>query len=485
MLEDLIKERRRKLARLQEAGFEAYPPRAPHGRPVAEVLAAFEEGKEATLNGRIMALRDQGGVVFLDLRDESGTMQAILKKEDLPTGQAGLPAFELWKEVLDRGDFVSVSGKLLTTRRGEKSVQAEKLAMLAKSLRPLPTEHFGIEDEELRLRQRYLELVLDPEVREMFRKKTAFWEAFREFLKKEGFLEVELPVLESLPGGAEAEPFVTHMNALDTDFYLRISLELPLKKLLVGGYEKVFELGRIFRNEGIDREHLQDYTQLEFYWAYHDYRDLMKLTRRMYQEVIQRTTGGLKTPYQGEVLDWSGEWPEVDYVAAFKEETGVDLIHATADDLRVKAESLGLKLEPNLGKGRLIDLIYKKTVRPKLIQPCFLINPPVEIEPLAKRIPGNPAQVERLQIMAGGTELGKGFSELNDPLDQRARFEEQMSLRAAGDKEAQQLDEEFLTALEYGMPPAAGFGISERLFAVLMDKPIREVQFFPLMRPKE
>ncbi len=482
MLEDLIKERRRKLARLQEAGFEAYPARVPRGRPAADILADFAEGREATLNGRVMALRDQGGVVFLDLRDESGTLQVILKKEDLP-------AFELWKEVLDRGDFISVSGKLLTTKRGEKSVQAEKMAMLAKSLRPLPTEHFGIEDEEIRLRQRYLELALNPEVREMFRKKTAFWEAFREFLKKEGFLEVELPVLESLPGGAEAEPFMTHMNALDADFYLRISLELPLKKLLVGGYEKVFELGRIFRNEGIDREHLQDYTQLEFYWAYHDYRDLMKLTRRMYQAVIQATTGGLQTPYQGQVLDWSGEWPEVDYVAAFKEETGMDPIHSTTDDLWVKAAALGIKLEDpsagwRMGKGRLIDLIYKKTVRPKLIQPCFLINPPVEIEPLAKRIPGNPAQVERLQIMAGGTELGKGFSELNDPLDQRARFEEQMSLRAAGDKEAQRLDEDFLAALEYGMPPAAGFGISERLFAVLMDKPIREIVFFPLMRPR-
>ncbi len=481
MLDELIRERLRKLEEIRSAGIDPYPVQSPKHAPVARVLEEFEgstEGKSATVNGRIMALRDQGGLVFLDLRDETGAIQAILKKEELPD-------FEFWKSVLDRGDLVSITGSLIITKRGEKSVSAVKLVMLAKSLRPLPTEHFGIEDEELRLRQRYLELILEPEAKEMFRKKTAFWETFRAILKEKGFLEVELPVLEPLPGGAEAEPFKTHHNALDTDFYLRISLELPLKKLLVGGYEKVFEIGRIFRNEGIDREHLQDYTQLEFYWAYHDYRDLMKHLRPMYQNVIQRTIGGLKTAYQGQEIDWSGEWPEVDYVKAFTEANDMDPVHASADDLRLKAEALGLSPEPSLGKGRLIDLIFKKTVRPTLVQPCFLINPPVEIEPLAKRLPSNPAQVERLQIMAGGTELGKGFSELNDPLDQRARFEEQMKLREAGDTEAQHLDEDFLEALEYGMPPAAGFGVSERLFAVLMDKPIREIQFFPLMRPKD
>ncbi len=478
MREDLIRERRRKLEAIQKAGFDPFPARTPAGKTIGAVLSKFEEDAPAAIRGRIMGTRDQGGVVFLDVRDETGQLQVILKKDTLPQ-------FDFWKDVLDRGDFVAVNGKLLTTKRGEKSLGADSLTLLAKSLRPLPTEWYGLEETELRLRQRYLELLLNEETREMFRKKAVFWETFRDFLKKDGFLEVELPVLESLPGGAEAEPFTTHHNALDTDFFLRISLELPLKKLLVGGYEKVFEIGRIFRNEGIDREHLQDYTQLEFYWAYHDYHDLMKLLQKMYQEVIEKTTGGLKTKYQGEEIDWSGQWPEVDYVEVFEKANNLNPIHATVEDLRAKATKLGLRPESDLGKGRLIDLIYKKTVRPKLIQPCFLVNPPVEIEPLAKRLEKNPAQVERLQIMAGGTELGKGFSELNDPLDQRQRFEEQMKLRAAGDKEAQQLDEDFLEALEFGMPPAAGFGVSERLFSVLMDKPIRETVFFPLMRPKE
>jgi lysyl-tRNA synthetase class 2 len=265
---------------------------------------------------------------------------------------------------------------------------------------------------------------------------------------------------------------------------MRISLELPLKKLLVGGFENVFEIGRIFRNEGIDREHLQDYTQLEFYWAYHDYHDLMKLIEKTYKKVIKATCGGLTTRWNGQTIDWSKKWKKVDYVKAFKKANGMDPTKATREKLVAKAKELGVAVDENTGKGRLIDLIYKKTVRPMLVEPCFLINPPVEIEPLAKRHAGNPAVVERVQVMACGTELGKGFSELNDPDDQRARFEDQMKLREAGDAEAQYLDEEFLEALEQGMPPAAGFGVSERLFAILMDKPIRETVFFPLMRPK-
>jgi lysyl-tRNA synthetase class 2 len=313
-----------------------------------------------------------------------------------------------------------------------------------------------------------------------------FWETFRNALKKEGFLEVELPVMENLPGGAEAEPFKTHHNALDTDFYLRISLELPLKKLLVGGFDKVFEIGRVFRNEGIDREHLQDYTALEFYWAYRDYNDVMALTEKMYKEVVQKTCGSMVTVRDGREIDWSKKWEKVDYVAVFKKENqGLDPVSAERDELFARAKDLGLAPEKNAGRGRLIDLIFKKTVRSKLIEPCFLVDPPVVIEPLAKRKPENPDVVERFQIVAGGTELGKGFSELNDPLDQRARFEEQMKLREAGDAEAQHLDEDFIEALEYGMPPAGGFGVSERLFAVLMDRPIRETIFFPLMRPKK
>ncbi|KKW48338.1 MAG: Lysine-tRNA ligase [Parcubacteria group bacterium GW2011_GWA1_59_11] len=481
MLEDLISERRKKLEKLKQAGIDPYPLRVKRTALISEALGKFaallKSKKKISVAGRLLGLRDQGNLIFADIEDASGRIQAVLKRDDLKD-------FALWKDVLDRGDFVSVTGTIFKTKRGEKSIAAREVQMLAKSLRPLPSTWYGLEETEVRLRERYLDLLLNPETRELFRKKDVFWNAFRDILKKEGFLEVELPVLEALPGGAEAEPFRTHHNALDTDFYLRISLELPLKKLLVGGYEGVFEIGRIFRNEGIDKEHLQDYTQLEFYWAYRDYRDLMKLLERMYKEVIKKTTGGLATEYEGQKINWGKKWGVVDYVDAFREANKLDPLSATEADLRKRAAELRLEFDKTMGKGRLIDLIYKKTVRPKLIEPCFLIDPPVEIEPLAKRSERDPRRVERLQIMAAGTELGKGFSELNDPLDQRARFEEQMKLRAAGDKEAQFLDEDFLAALEYGMPPAAGFGVSERLFAILMGKSVRETVFFPLMRPE-
>lgn len=483
MLEDIIKERRKKLDAIRAAGIDPYPPRVARSFEIAHALEHFEEiaagAKKISLAGRIKSLRDQGKIVFADSADETGKIQLVLKDENLKD-------FDFWRSVLDLGDFISATGLLFTTKRGEKSLEVTELTMAAKSLLPLPDKWAGLEDEDIRLRKRYLDLVMTEELRELFRRKMIFWATFRDALKKEGFLEVELPVMENVPGGAEAEPFKTHHNALDTDFYLRISLELPLKKLLVGGFDKVFEIGRIFRNEGIDREHLQDYTQLEFYWAYHDYNDVMKLTEKTYKEVIQKTCGGMTTVRDGKVIDWSKKWEKVDYVEAFKKENqGLDPVSAGRDELFARAKELELRPEKTAGRGRLIDLIFKKTVRGKLIEPCFLIDPPVAIEPLAKRKPENPEVVERFQIVACGTELGKGFSELNDPLDQFARFEEQMKLREAGDAEAQHLDEDFVEALEYGMPPAGGFGVSERLFAILMDRPIRETVFFPLMRPKK
>ena len=294
-----------------------------------------------------------------------------------------------------------------------------------------------------------------------------------------------MPILEAVPGGAEAEPFITHHNALDKDFYLRISLELPLKKMLVAGYEKVFEIGRIFRNEGISTEHLQDYTQMEFYWAYGDFEKLMQMTQEMYQHIIQTTFGTLKLPYQGQTIDWGGNWPRQDYFELFKKHTGLDLNTATEEELKKYADSKHVKYEDFAKRGRVIDLIFKKTIRilPDVaLQPSFLINQPIELEPLAKRDPNNPKIVQRMQILACGSELGKGFGELNDPIDQRQRFDDQVKLREAGDEEAQMLDEDYVEAMEYGMPPAAGFGLSERLFAVLMDKSIRETTIFPLMK---
>ncbi len=425
-----------------------------------------------------MALRDQGKIVFADLQDGSGKIQVLLKKDETLD-------FARLRSSLDGGDFLSTTGFLMKTARGEKSLSAKEAVLAGKALRPIPKEWFGIENDETRLRKRYLDSVLDPEVRRIFVKKNAFWQTVRNFLLEAGFLEVETPVLEGVPGGAEAEPFITHHNALDRDFYLRISPELSLKKMLVGGFEKIFEIGRIFRNEGIDREHLQDYTQLEIYWAYADYDDMMAFMEKLYKKTVKAVAGSLKTKREGTTIDWGKKWPKYGYFELFKKHAGLDLKTATLEDLKRKARELKVEFAPNAGKGRLIDLVYKKTVRPKLVQPCFLVDPPVEIEPLAKRVPGQPWKVERFQIMAAGTELGKGFSELNDPIDQRKRFEDQAKLRAAGDKEAQMANEEFVEALEYGMPPAAGFGVSERLFAVLMDKPIRETVFFPLMREEK
>ncbi len=479
MLEEIIKERQKKLDTLKKAGIDPYPSKVSRSLAVASALSEFEarsESKErVSLAGRLRSLRDQGKIVFADLEDETGRIQVVLK-EDI------LKDLEFWKSVLDTGDFISVTGTLFLTKRGEKSVATEKVEIASKTLLPLPDQWYGLEDIEARLRERYVDLIVHPEVREMFVKKGMFWASVREFLQKEGFLEVETSVLEPMAGGAEAEPFRTHHNALDTDFYLRISLELQLKKLVVGGFERVFEIGRVFRNEGIDRDHLQDFTFMECYWAYHDYRDMMRLTERLYKFVIERTMGTLTVASHGHEVDWSKPWPEIDYIEAFKKENGFDPLQKSRDELFAKAKELGLAPDRSAEKGRLIDLIYKKTVRPKLINPCFLVNTPLILSPLSKASRERPEIAERFQILAFGTELGNGYSEINDSIDQRHRFEEQMKLREKGDAEAMPLDDDFLRALACGMPPTTGFGMSERVFSILMDKPIRETVFFPLMR---
>lgn len=480
-LDQIRQERIKKLELLKEEGVNPYPNKSTRTDTIQGILENWKKyttAKNITVAGRIFARRGQGGIFFIDLKDEKGKIQVVLNKQTTNT-------FDLIKDTLDIGDFIEVRGKAFVTQKGEKSVEAQKVQILTKSLRPMPSEHFAIKDEETRLRQRYLDLLLHPELRELFRQKTKFWNAVRTFLTDQGFFEVETPVLETVTGGAEARPFKTHHNALDIDMYMRISLELPLKRLLVGGFEKVFEIGRVFRNEGIDADHLQDYTQLEFYWAYANYQDLMKLVEKLYKTIIKETTGGLTTTYQGNKINWGKKWGILDYCDEFKKVTKLDIKTVTLDELKKKAQELNLEFEKNAGKGRLIDLIYKKTIRPKLIQPVFLINHPVEISPLSKRKEDEPHKTERMQPVAGGSELGNGFSELNDPLDQRERFEEQSRLREAGDEEAQMMDEDFIIALEHGMPPAAGFGLSERLFAVLMDKPIRETVFFPTLRPKK
>ncbi|MCX6702805.1 MAG: lysine--tRNA ligase, partial [Candidatus Wolfebacteria bacterium] len=453
MLDEIISERKRKLKNLEEAGFYPYPESVKRTHSIKELLDDFESlsqgNKEIFACGRITGMRGQGSIVFYDIEDESGKIQGVLKEDNLPD------YFNLFSANLDIGDFIEAGGTVFETKRGEKSIEIKSLRPIAKSLRAAPTKWYGLEDTETRLRQRYLDSLLRPEVKELFRKKNIFWKTFRDFLSKKGFLEVETSVLEATPGGAEAEPFKTHHNALDTDFYLRISLEIALKKMMVGGFEKIFEIGRIFRNEGIDAEHLQDYTELEFYWAYADYKNLMKLVEKMYKAAIKNVSGGLKTEWRGQEIDWSKKWPKVDYFKIFKEKTGIDLKKATDEALYEKAIDEGLRPEEFAGRGRLIDMLFKKA-RIEMIQPCILLDPPVEVEPLAKRKANDSKKVCRFQVVACGTELGKGFSEANDPIDQRERFLNQMKLREKGDKEAQMLDEDFLEALEYGAPPMAG-----------------------------
>lgn len=333
-----------------------------------------------------------------------------------------------------------------------------------------------------------MDLMMNEETKELFRKKNIFWQAVRSYLVSNGFLEVQNPVLEHIPGGADAEPFITHHNALDQDFYLRISLELRLKKLLVGGYEKVFEIGRVFRNEGIDREHLQEFDLVEFYWAYSDLNKGMKFTQKMFKEIIFKVLGGYEHEFEGEKINWDVEFPVVDYFTEFKKETGINLedsTEASMEALKAKADELGIKYEKGYGKGRMIDTLYKKTVRQKLIQPCFLVGHPIDVSPLAKKDPDNPKKVLRFQIVAGKAELCNAFGELNDPVDQKQRFMEQMKAREAGDKEAQMFDEDFVEALEYGMPPAFGCGFSERLFAFIMNKSIRETVIFQAVKEKD
>ncbi len=479
-LEDIINHRKAKLENLKSSGMEAYPSVSERTHTNKEAVEQFDtlQGQSVVLVGRIRSMRGMGKLLFLHIDDGEGRIQVLLKSDSI-----GDERFAFFVDNFDLGDFIQASGTLFVTKTGEKTLQAHDYKMLAKSLRPLPSEHYGLEDIELKLRKRYLDILLDSETKELFVKKNKFWQAFRRFLSDRGFLEMDMPILEATPGGAEAEPFTTHHNALDRDFYLRISLELPLKKMLVAGYEKVFEIGRIFRNEGISTTHLQDYTQMEFYWAYGDFEKLQKFLQEMYQFVIQETFGTLQVASGGTTCDWSGDWEKVDYMSLFKEHTNLDLETCSDDDLRSYARAQHIKFEDFAQRGRLIDVIFKK-VRSniKTDKPVFLINQPIELEPLAKRDPNNPKVVQRLQIVAYGTELGKGFGELNDPIDQRKRFEDQMKLREAGDTEAQMLDEDYMEAMEYGMPPAAGFGVSERLFSVLADKSIRETVIFPPMK---
>lgn len=483
MLEDLIQERIKKREALLAAGKNPYPAKVKRDYNIRTLLRKFWFWsllrKEVTAAGRILGKRAQGGVMFIDLKDESGKMQVVANKKQVSD-------FALLKETLDLGDFISVTGKLFKTKKGERSINASELTVATKSLRPLPATWYGFKDEEERLRKRYLDILFNPEVKDMIEKKSKFWNATRNFLMKRGFLEVETPVLEVTPGGADARPFMTHHNALDIDVSLRISMgELWQKKLMVAGFEKTFEIGRQFRNEGMDAEHLQDYTQMEFYWAYADYEMGMRLVEDLFKHVAMEAFGTYQFKIGDFQIDLNKEWERYDYRETVKKHTGIDILNTNLDEMRAKLDELKIHYDKKgFNVTRAIDNLWKYCRR-QIAGPGFLTGVPVEVSPLAKKDVTNPKLTQRFQVILAGSELGNGYSELNDPIDQEERFNEQMKLREAGDEEAQMKDEDFIEALQYGMPPTCGFGMSERVFSFLMNKSARDCQIFPLMRPRK
>jgi len=483
-LEELRAVRIKKLEALKSRGINPFPSSVPFDMSLAKAKEGFDafvaENKILSLAGRVMAIRGQGAILFVVLFDGTAELQCVLKKDVL-----GAESLGLFADTSDVGDFISVTGTLFTTNRGEKSILAVSWMMATKSLLPMPEKWNGLENEEIKLRKRYLDILTNPDARLMVERRSNFWRATREFLLARNFMEVETPVLENTAGGADARPFSTHHNALDLDVFLRISPELWLKRLMVAGFPKVFEIGRIFRNEGMDAEHLQDYTQMEFYWAYADYNDGMKVVEELYKHIAQATFGTLKFKIKGFDVDLGAPWEMYDFTETIKKVTNVDISKASFEDVVAKLKELHVEYdEKGFNLARAVDTLWKYC-RKKIGGPGFLINVPVFLEPLAKRKRDNENLVERFQVILAGSEMGKGFSELNDPIDQAGRFADQTKLREAGDEEAQMNDTDFVEALEHGMPPTCGFGFSERLFSFLMDKPARECQIFPLMRPKD
>lgn len=479
-LEEFRNVRLGKLNEIKKLGINPYPASSKRTNKNKEIIDDFQklEGRKVFVAGRVKSIREHGKLNFIDIEDESGKIQLFIRFENIDEAARKLLL------LLDIGDFLQAGGEVIKTKTGQISIMAAELNILTKSLRPLPEEYYGLKDEETRLRKRYLDFILHPEVREIFYKKAVFWNSFRKFLQERGFLEVETPVLESTAGGADANPFITHHDALDIDLYLRISMgELWQKRLMAGGFEKTFEIGRQFRNEGLSREHLQDYTQMEFYWAYADSEDGMKMVEDMYKFVIQETFGTLRFKIFGFDVDFSEKWERIDYRDILVKKSGIDVDLSTEDEVRKKLDKLNIEYEESDSLGRLIDTLWKH-YRKEIDGPAFLVNLPVLVSPLAKRDPDNPRRVRRFQPIIAGSEMGNGYSELNDPLDQEERFKEQAKLRELGDGEAQMFDKDFVEALEYGMPPVCGFGVSERLFSFLMSKPIRECVMFPLMRPE-
>ncbi len=468
-------------------GLDPYPPRLSGQRShlISRVLADFkslgQNGDEVIVCGRVKSIRLHGGACFVDLEDESGTMQLFLSRAEMAE------RFDQWVELVDVGDFILARGVTYLSKRQEKSLRLSGYTMLAKALAPLPEKRQGLVDVETRYRHRELDLISNPEIRKRFIIRSKIIKAVRNYLDARGYLEVETPILQSIPGGANARPFKTHHDALDIELYLRIAPELFLKRLLVGGYERVYEIGRCFRNEGIDRDHSPEFTQVEFYQAYEDYQSIMVITEELITEIVSAAGVPLPVKIDEHKLTFKTPFKRLGFREAISEHARIDIdSRSSIEDLGQAAKKLGVSVETSGGRGKLLDAIFKYCVRPKLIQPTFLVDLPIELSPLAKRRSDNPKYAERFQLLMAGTELVNAFSELNDPVEQRDRFMAQSALHKAGDEEAQRLDEDYLAALNFGLPPAAGAGLGiDRLTAILTGTgSLREAILFPTLRNK-
>ena len=485
-LGELLQIRRDKLARLREEGKDPFViTKCERNAFAEEIRENFDENVERTvcIAGRVMSRRDMGKASFLDVHDKTGRMQVYVRVNDV-----GEEKYREMKECWDVGDIISVKGFVFRTRRGEISVHAQEMTLLSKSLLPLPEKFHGLRDTELRYRQRYVDLIMNPEVKRTFQLRSQFISHVRNFLDARGYMEVETPVLNTISGGATARPFITHHNTLDIDMYMRIATELPLKRLIVGGLDRVYELGRIFRNEGMDPKHNPEFTTVELYEAFADFNDMMDLFEELLSSAAQKLLGTYQLEWQGEQIDLTPGWPRMTMAEAVKQYTGLDFMAISGDEEAVAAaKSVGVELPPTADRtwGNALYEVFDQKVEEKLVQPTFITMHPVDVSPLAKRSPKDPRLTERFELFICRSEMGNAFSELNDPIDQRARFQKQVELRAKGDDEAGMMDEDFLTALEYGMPPTGGLGIGiDRCVMLLTNSDsIRDVILFPTMKP--
>ena len=482
---DINDERSVRLERRQQlvdAGISAYPNTVTRTHSIVQLTATFSDGgSEATIVGRVRGMRRHGGSTFIDVEDGTGKFQVFCSHGDLGN------VYDTLVAKLDIGDFVQVTGTPFLTKAGQKSLKVVRLVLLSKALRPLPDKVHGLTDTEQRYRQRELDLLANPESLATARLRSAMLQALRQGFEAEGFLEVETPVLQSIAGGATAKPFVTHHNTLDVDLYLRVAPELYLKRLIIGGFEKVYEVARCFRNEGVSPQHNPEFTQIEFYAAYWDYQQMMNFCEQLLVKVVSTVRGSLEFEVDGKAVNFTAPLPRVKYIDAIREACGLDVLEATDTELRKAVKQAGGEADPRANRGKLIDELWKTAVRPNVHRPTFVYDYPVELSPLAKRKADDPRIVEMFQLVVAGAEVIKAFTELNDPTDQAARFAEQDALRTAGDDEAQGTDPAFVEAMEYGMPPTAGAGLGiDRLAAILSGShSIKEVILFPTLRPKE